>query len=204
MQTYGYVRVSNADQNEARQIQALTENGIPRQNLFTDKQSGKDFERTNYQRLVRKLKTGDLLYVVSIDRLGCNYAEIIEQWRVLTKENGIDIAVLDMPLLDTRINRDLLGTFIADLVLQVLSFVAQNEREHIHQRQAEGIAIAKAQGVKFGRPAKTVPADFGELVQQWEQGQITTANMLTLCGMGRSSFYTKLREYKIQHNNENK
>lgn len=154
MQIYGYVRVSSADQNEGRQMIALCDAAVPEKNIFMDKQSGKDFDRPNYKRLMRKLKAGDLLYILSIDRLGRNYEEIQKQWRILTKEIGIDICVLDMPLLDTRSGKDLMGTFIADLVLQILSFVAQNERENIKKRQEEGITAANAKGVKFGRPEK--------------------------------------------------
>lgn len=154
MNIYGYVRVSSTDQNENRQMIALRKAAVPEKNIFLDKQSGKDFDRPNYKKLVRKLSAGDLLYVLSIDRLGRNYEEILAQWRVLTKEVGIDICVLDMPLLDTRSGKDLLGTFIADLVLQILSFVAQSERENIRKRQAEGIAAAKAKGVKGVYPDK--------------------------------------------------
>lgn len=159
---YGYIRVSSADQNEDRQLVALRSCKVPECNLFVDKQSGKDFERPEYRRMLRRLKRDDLLYVKSIDRLGRNYGEILEQWRLLTKEKGVDIVVLDMPLLDTRSGKDLMGTFIADLVLQILSFVAQNERENIRQRQAEGIAAAKARGVPFGRPALPLPENFEE------------------------------------------
>lgn len=162
-----------------------------------DKQSGKDFERPQYRRLVKKLKVGDLLYVLSIDRLGRNYVEIQDQWRILTKEKGIDIAVLDMPLLDTRQDKNLMGTFIADLVLQILSFVAQNERENIKKRQAEGIAAAKAKGVRFGRPEREIPADFGRIVQDWEQKRLTFEKALEQCGMSESTFYRRLREYRL-------
>ena len=154
MAEYGYIRVSSTDQNEDRQLLALNELNIPHENLFIDKQSGKDFNRPSYQNLIKHLKNGDLLYIKSIDRLGRNYEEIQNQWRILTKEKGVDIAVIDMPLLDTRIHKDLMGTFIADLVLQILSFVAQSERDTIRKRQAEGIAAAKARGVRFGRPEK--------------------------------------------------
>lgn len=164
---YGYARVSSVDQNEDRQLLALKEAGICRKNIFIDKASGKDFLRPQYQRLVKKLKSGDLLYIHSIDRLGRNYNEIQEQWRILTKEKGIDICVLDMPLLDTRNGKDLLGTFIADLVLQILSFVAQSERESIRKRQREGIAAAKAKGVKFGRPEIPLPDNFNEIHRAW-------------------------------------
>lgn len=162
---YGYIRVSSREQNEDRQILALKELSIPEKNLFIDKQSGKDFERPQYRKMVRKLKKDDLLYIKSVDRLGRNYSEILEQWRILNKEKGIDIVVLDMPLLDTRRGKDLMGTFLSDIVLQVLSFVAENERTNIRQRQAEGIAAAKARGVRFGRPPKPLPENFHHLYQ---------------------------------------
>ena len=168
---YGYIRVSTREQNEDRQILALKDLSIPEKNLFIDKQSGKDFERPQYRKMVRKLKKDDLLYIKSIDRLGRNYSEILEQWRILTKEKGIDIVVLDMPLLDTRRGKDLMGTFLSDIVLQVLSFVAENERSNIRQRQAEGIAAAKARGVRFGRPPKPLPENFHHLYQQWKNGK---------------------------------
>lgn len=196
-QTYGYIRVSSKDQNEDRQRVALAEKEIPPKNLYVDKQSGKDFKRPQYQRLLRRLRAGDLLYVLSIDRLGRNYEEIQQQWRVLTKDIGIDICVLDMPLLDTRQGKDLMGTFIADLVLQILSFVAQSERENIRKRQAEGIAAAKARGVVFGRPAKTPPDDFAEIVSAWESGRQTFQEALERCGMSESTFYRRLREYRL-------
>lgn len=196
-QTYGYIRVSSKDQNEDRQRVALAEKEIPPKNLYVDKQSGKDFKRPQYQRLLRRLRAGDLLYVLSIDRLGRNYEEIQQQWRVLTKDIGIDICVLDMPLLDTRQGKDLMGTFIADLVLQILSFVAQSERENIRKRQTEGIAAAKARGVVFGRPAKTPPDDFAEIVSAWESGRQTFQEALERCGMSESTFYRRLREYRL-------
>ena len=197
MMKYGYLRVSSTDQNEDRQLMAMQELGILPANLFIDKQSGKDFNRPKYQKLVDLLQEGDLLYITSIDRLGRNYDEILSQWRILTKEKGVDIVVLDMPILDTRQYKDLIGTFIADLVLQVLSFVAQNERENIRQRQAEGIAAAKAKGVRFGGPRKPLPNDFIELVQKWEQGKIQTAEVLRLCNVSRSTFYTRLEEHGL-------
>ena len=166
---YGYIRVSTKEQNEDRQMIALREVGVPEKNIFMDKQSGKDFNRPQYRKLLRKLKKDDLLYIKSIDRLGRNYEEILQQWRYLTKDKGIDIVVLDMPLLDTRRGKDLMGTFLSDIVLQVLSFVAENERTNIRQRQAEGIAAAKARGVRFGRPEKEIPDDFEEIVAAWEQ-----------------------------------
>ena len=164
---YGYIRVSSTDQNEDRQLIALRGKGVPDNRIYMDKQSGKDFDRPKYKRLVRRLRHGDLLYLLSIDRLGRNYREIQEQWRLLTQEKGVDICVLDMPLLDTRQGKDLMGTFIADLVLQILSFVAQNERENIRKRQAEGRAAAKARGVKFGRPPIPVPDNFYAVHKAW-------------------------------------
>ena len=175
---------------------ALREKGISPENLFIDKQSGKDFQRKEYKRLIKRLKNGDLLYITSIDRLGRNYEEIQNQWRILTKEKGVDIAVVDMPILDTRQYKDLIGTFIADLVLQVLSFVAQSERENIRKRQADGIAAAKARGVKFGRPEKDLPENFGELLEQWERKEIGIVDMLRLCDLSRSTLYVKLRQYR--------
>lgn len=193
---YGYVRVSSADQNEDRQLIAMRDKEVPKKNIYLDKQSGKDFDRPQYKRLVRKLRRGDLLYVLSIDRLGRNYGEIQDQWRILTKEIGTDICVIDMPLLDTRQGKDLMGTFIADLVLQILSFVAQSERENIRKRQAEGIAAAKARGVRFGRPGITLPDDFETIVRQWERKQISFQDATKLCGMSEATFYRRLREYR--------
>jgi len=177
----------------------MQEQAIPPERIFIDKQSGKDFNRPRYQELIRLLIEGDLLYIDDIKRLGRNYAEILEQWRILTKEIKIDVVVLKMPLLDTRTSKDLLGTFIADIVLQILSFVAENERIDIRRQQAEGIAAAKARGVKFGRPEKEMPDNFGELVKQWERRELKTADMLKLCNMSRSTFYVKLKEHKILH-----
>ncbi len=194
---YGYVRVSSADQNEDRQTIAMKEAGVPTENVFIDKQSGKDFERPNYKRLVRRLREGDLLYILSIDRLGRNYEEIQNQWRILTKEKGVDIVVIDMPLLDTRQGKDLMGTFIADLVLQILSFVAQREREKIKERQAQGIAAAKARGVRFGRPEKPVPENFPSLVREWEKKRLPLPELLKRCGMSEATFYRRLREMRL-------
>ena len=196
---YGYVRVSSIDQNEDRQLIVMDENKVPKGNVYIDKQSGKDFERPQYKKLVKKLKEGDLLYILSIDRLGRNYEDIQKQWRILTKDIGIDICVIDMPLLDTRNGKDLMGTFIADLVLQILSFVAQSERENIKKRQAQGIAAAKAKGVKFGRPEIAIPDDFGKLIKQWEKKQIYIDELLSLCNMSEATFYRKLREYRLIH-----
>lgn len=198
MNTYGYARVSSMDQNEERQIIALKNAHIPVKNIFVDKQSGKDFNRPKYKKLIKKLKKGDILYVLSIDRLGRNYEEIQKQWRTLTKEIGIDICVLDMPLLDTRRGKDLMGTFIADLILQILCFVAQNERENIRKRQAEGIAAAKEKGIKFGRPLKKVPDNFGEIVQKWENKNLKFDEVLEQCGMSQATFYRRLREYRVR------
>lgn len=191
---YGYIHVSSADQNEDRQLVALRSCKVPECNLFVDKQSGKDFERPEYRRMLRRLKRDDLLYVKSIDRLGRNYGEILEQWRLLTKEKGVDIVVLDMPILDTRSGKDLMGTFIADLVLQILSFVAQSERENIRQRQAEGIAAAKARGVPFGRPALPLPENFEQVVASWRNKEIDFASALQQTGMRPATFYRRLKE----------
>ena len=196
MKTYGYIRVSSMDQNEDRQLFSMQELRIPKAQLFTDKQSGKDFERPAYKALVKKLKEGDLLFIKSIDRLGRNYEEIQQQWRLLTKEKGIDIAVLDMPLLDTRNGKDLMGTFIADLVLQILSFVAQSERENIRKRQSEGIAAAKARGVLFGRPGIRAPDNFEQLVRLWEGGVLTFDEAILQAGLKQATFYNRLREYR--------
>lgn len=168
---YGYVRVSTKDQNENRQLEAMKQLEILKKNIYVEKISGKDFDRPIYQKLVKKLRPDDLLYIKSIDRLGRNYEEILEQWRILTKEKKVDIVVLDMPLLDTRRGKDLIGTFLSDIVLQVLSFVAENERSNIKQRQAEGIAIAKARGVRFGRPPKPLPSNFYKIYQKWKEGK---------------------------------
>lgn len=199
MENYGYIRVSSVDQNEDRQRIALKEAGIAEKNIYMDKLSGKDFNRPQYKRLIRKMKKGDVLYILSIDRLGRNYAEIQNQWRILTKKIGIDICVLDMPLLDTRTCKDLLGTFIADFVLQILSFVAQSERENIKKRQAQGIAAAKARGVHMGRPIKDVPENFGDLVRKWEKKQLTLSQILEECNMAEATFYRRLREYRMMN-----
>ena len=188
MNIYGYIRVSSTDQNEERQIVAMKDVAVSNANMYIDKQSGKDFDRRSYQRLLRKLKDGDTLVIKSIDRLGRNYEEILEQWRIITKEKSAAIVVLDMPLLDTRRNRDLTGTLIADIVLQLLSYVAQTEREFIHQRQAEGIAAAKARGVKFGRPRKALPEGFGEVKARWERGELSARAAGRLLGVTHRSF----------------
>ena len=188
---YGYIRVSSADQNEERQVIAMRKMEVPEKNLYMDKQSGKDFDRPKYKKLVKRLKKGDLLYVLSIDRLGRNYEEIQEQWRLLTKEKGVDICVIDMPLLDTRHGRDLLGTFIADLVLQILSFVAQSERESIRKRQAAGIAAAKGRGVKFGRPPRPLPDGFDKVYRAWRNKKLTLRQAAEACEMPAGTFYSK-------------
>lgn len=196
--TFGYIRVSTKDQNEARQLAALAEYQIPRSRLFIDKQSGKDFARPAYQRLLKRLKRGDVLFVKSIDRLGRNYNEILEQWRVLTKQIGADVVVIDMPLLDTRARGDdLTGTFIADLVLQILSYVAQTERENIRQRQAEGIAAAKARGVHFGREKKPLPEGFRETVVRWRQKEMTCQQALERLEVSRSYFFTHVKQLDL-------
>lgn len=191
MTTYAYIRVSTKDQNEDRQLVAMRELDIPEKNILMDKQSGKDFERPQYRRLVQRLKKDDLLYIKSIDRLGRHYKEILEQWQILTKEKGADIVVLDMPLLDTRRGKDLMGTFLSDIVLQVLSFVAENERINIRQRQAEGIAAAKARGVKFGRPPLPLPENFCEIHQAWREKKLTLKQAAKSCEMPVGTFYAK-------------
>lgn len=200
MNIYGYIRVSSREQYEDRQMLALQELSIPRKNIFIDKQSGKDFNRPSYKRMIRRMKKDDLLYIKSIDRLGRNYEEILEQWRILTKEKGIDIAVLDMPLLDTRRGKDLMGTFLSDIVLQVLSFVAENERINIQQRQAEGIAAAKARGVKFGRPALPYPENFLEVHGDWRKKKLTLRQAADACSMPIGTFYGKARKFESSMN----
>ena len=193
---YGYIRVSTREQNEDRQVIALREVDVPEQNIFMDKQSGKDFDRPQYKKLLRKMKKDDLLYIKSNDRLGRNYEEILQQWRVLTKEKGIDIVVLDMPLLDTRRGKDLMGTFLSDIVLQVLSFVAENERTNIRQRQAEGIAAAKARGVKFGRKPLPLPDNFHEVHKAWRAKKLTLKQAAATCNMPVGTFYGKARKFE--------
>ncbi len=194
--TYGYARVSTRDQNEQRQIYALRTLGVLEQNIYSDKISGKDFERPQYKQLLKSLKSGDLLYIKSIDRLGRNYDEILEQWRLLTKTIGIDIVVIDMPLLDTRRGKDLLGTFLSDIVLQLLSFVAENERTNIRKRQAEGIAAAKARGKRFGRLPKPLPPDFDIYYNRWKNGEITGTDAAKACQMPLSSFRYRAKLYE--------
>ena len=192
--TYGYVRVSSTDQHTDRQHLALQERGIPRERVFTDRLSGKDFQRPQYRALLARLRPGDLLCITSIDRLGRNYEEIQQQWRILTREMGVDILVLDMPLLDTRRGKDLMGTFLGDIVLQVLSFVAENERSNIRQRQAEGIAAAKARGVRLGRPPKPLPKSFFLAVERWKKGELSGKQAAEACSMPVSSFYYRAKK----------
>ena len=191
---YGYVRVSSREQNEDRQMLALNEREVPEKNIYIDKQSGKDFKRPMYNRMLKRLREADLIYVKSIDRLGRNYEEILEQWRILTKEKKVDIVVIDMELLDTRRGKDLMGTFLSDIVLQVLSFVAENERKNIRERQKEGIEAAKLRGVQFGRPRRDVPDDFIQICCRWNSGQILGKEAAKLCDMPLTTFYGRARE----------
>lgn len=193
---YGYARVSSKEQNEDRQIIALHEMGVNDSEIYIDKQSGKDFNRPKYKRLVRKLKKDDLIYIKSIDRLGRNYEDIIEQWKIITKDKQADIVVLDMPILDTRRGKDLMGTFLADIVLAVLSYVAENERTNIRQRQAEGIAAAKARGVRFGPAPMPLPDNFHSVYQDWKHKRISVSEAAERCKMARSTFYLKTRQYE--------
>ena len=193
---YGYIRVSTQEQNIERQMIALLDAGMDTKDIYIDKQSGKNFKRPAYVRMMRRGREGGLIIVKSIDRMGRNYQEIMEQWRVITKEKKVDIRILDMPLLDTTRTKDLLGTFISDVVLQLLSFVAENERNNIRQRQAEGIAAAKARGIRFGKPKIPMPDNFQELYQQWEMDYISTEDFAALCHVGRSTLYKRIREYR--------
>ena len=197
MQVYGYVRVSSLDQNEDRQFIAMRDAGVSQDHIFMDKQSGKDFNRPNYKRLIKRLQAGDLLYILSIDRLGRNYEEIQNQWRFITKDKKVDIVVIDMPLLDTRRDKNLLGTFISDMVLQLLSFVAQNERENTKIRQAQGIAAAKARGVKFGRPTKEMPDEFVLEVERWSRKEMALEEILKKYDICRATFYRRVRELEL-------
>ncbi len=193
---YGYVRVSTREQNEDRQMIAMKERGVEKKQIYIDKESGKNFNRTMYKKLIKRLKINDLLYVESIDRLGRNYEEILEQWRILTKEKKVDIVVLDMPLLDTRRGKDLMGTFLSDTVLQVLSFVAENERKNIRERQKEGIEAAKVRGTQFGRPQKPLPNNFKEAYRKWTANEISGKEAAEQCEMPLSTFYRRAREQK--------
>ena len=195
---YGYARTSTREQNEDRQIIALKEMGVPDKNIFLDKLSGRNFERPQYKKLLRKLNSGCVLYIKSIDRLGRSYKDLSEQWRIITKEKGADIVVIDMPILDTRREKNLLGTLISDLVLALLSYVAESEYRLIHQRQAEGIAAAKARGVKFGRKERQLPDNFNDVCEKWKKGEISVKMAAALCDMPQSTFY-----YKARKNGEN-
>ena len=192
----GYVRVSTREQKEDRQIIALTEYGVPKSSIYTDKVSGKDFDRRNYKRMLKKLKKGNILVVKSIDRLGRNYEEIIEQWRYITKEIGADIVILDIPILNTNSHKDLIGTLVSDIVLQLLSFVAQNERENIRQRQAEGIAAAKARGVKFGRPIKYIPESYLDIIIRYKNKEMSRNETARLIGCSPSTLYLMVNKLK--------
>ena len=198
MNIYGYVRVSSKEQNEDRQMIAMRNVEVPEKCIYMDKQSGKDFERPMYKKMVRKLKKNDLVYIKSIDRLGRNYQEVVEQWRFLTRVKEVDIVVIEMPLLDTRRGKDLVGTFLSDIVLQVLSFVAENERTNIKSRQREGIEAAKARGVVFGRPVKELPHNFSRIYKRWRAGDIKAHEAAALCGVSRSTFYSRVRDYERQ------
>lgn len=193
---YGYVRVSTREQNEDRQLAAMLEHGVSAENIFIDKQSGKDFNRPQYRKLLRKVKKEDLIYIKSIDRLGRNYGEIIEQWKIITRDKHVDLCILDIPILDTRKDKDLLGTFISDLVLTLLSYVAENERNNIRQRQAEGIAIAKEKGIRFGRRPSPLPENFSEVYQKWKRKKISVSMAAKECGMPQTTFFERARAYE--------
>ena len=195
---YGYCRVSSTSQNEERQLIAMEEVHVPRKNIYIDRQSGKDFERPEYKKLIKKLNSHTILYIPSIDRLGRNYTEIQEQWRIISKEKKSDIVVLDMPLLDTRKENDLMSTFLSDVVLQLLSFVAENERCNIRERQAQGIAAAKSRGVKFGRPQVALPDNFEKVYLKWKVHEISVREAAQLCGMSKSTFYDKAKQLKLE------
>ena len=191
---YGYIRVSSFDQNEDRQMIAMQKARIPRKNIYLDKQSGKDFDRPMYKKMVRRLKYEDVVYIKSIDRLGRNYNEVVEQWQYLTRVKKVDIVVIEMPLLDTRKGKDLMGTFLSDLVLQILSFVAENERENIRSRQREGIEAAKAKGIKFGRPSVPLPENFMDIYERWKNKEITASKAAEESGFSRTKFYNTIRK----------
>lgn len=193
---YGYIRVSTKEQNEDRQLIALNEYNVPEKNIYMDKQSGKDFDRKQYKRMLKSVKENDLIIIKSIDRLGRNYAEILEQWRMITKIKKADIFVIDMPVLDTRRGKDLMGTFLSDIVLQVLSFVAESERDNIKQRQAEGIAAAKAKGVKFGRPPKELPPNFMSVYKKWINKELSVKEAAEACNMPMTTFFYRAKKFK--------
>ena len=201
MAIYGYIRVSSMDQNEDRQLAAMQKARVPQCNIYIDKKSGKDFKRPMYKKMIRKLRSGDLVYIKSIDRLGRSYQDVVEQWQYLTRVKKVDIVVIEMPLLDTRIGKDLMGTFLSDIVLQVLSFVAENERSNIRSRQKEGIEAAKQRGVKFGRPAIPLPDNFMEIYKKWEDGEITSYEAARQCGFSRTTFYNRVQVIKNQKSN---
>ena len=198
MKTYGYIRVSATDQNEDRQIIAMENAQVPRRNVYMDKISGKDFDRPMYKKMVRKLQRNDLVYIKSIDRLGRNYKDVVEQWQYLTRVKKVDIVVLEMPLLDTRRGKDLMGPFLSDIVLQVLSFVAENERSNIKIRQREGIEAARKRGVKFGRPSAATPDNFPEIYEKWSKEEISAEQAAAMCGFSRTTFYKKAREFGLK------
>lgn len=193
---FGYMRVSTREQNEDRQKTALLEKGVPENQIYIDKQSGKTFDRPQYKKMLRKLNENSVLFVKSIDRLGRNYTDLNEQWRIITKEKKADIVVLDMPLLDTRREKDLMGTFISDIVLALLSYVAENERANIRQRQAEGIIAAKARGVKFGRPSIPLPENFYEVHSLWKEKKLTIKQAAKACGLAESTFFDKAKAFE--------
>ena len=199
---YGYMRVSTREQKEDRQLVALLGQGVLRENIYMDKQSGEDFERSEYKKLLRKLDKHSVLFIKSIDRLGRNYTDLMEQWRIITKEKGADIVVIDMPLLDTRREKNLMGTLISDLVLTLLSYVAENERVNIRQRQEEGIVAAKAKGVKFGRPENPLPDNFEEICLAWVEKELSIKEAAEWCGMPKSTFYDKARKWRERRSNE--
>ena len=201
MAIYGYIRVSSMDQNEDRQLAAMQKARVPRCNVYIDKKSGKDFKRPMYKKMLRRLRSGDLVYIKSIDRLGRNYQDVVDQWQYLTRVKKVDIVVIEMPLLDTRRGKDLMGTFLSDIVLQVLSFVAENERSNIRSRQREGIEAAKKRGVKFGRPAIPLPDNFMEIYKKWEDREITSYEAAVLCGFSRTTFYNRVQVIKNQKSN---
>ena len=199
---YGYVRVSTSEQNEERQRIALLEMGVPKERIYVDKLSGKDFERPEYKKLLRRLDDQSVLYVKSIDRLGRNYVDLNEQWRRITKEKGADIVVIDMPILDTRREKNLMGTFISDVVLALLSYVAESERHNIKQRQEEGIRAAKQRGVRFGRPQKPLPENFKEACRRWDSGELVGRQAAMLCDMPLSTFYKRANQFRDKTGNK--
>lgn len=200
-EVYGYVRVSTREQKEDRQMIAMNQAGIKKKNIYMDKQSGKDFNRPMYQKLLKKLKENDVLYIKSIDRLGRNYEEVLEQWRILTKEKNVDVVVIDIPILDTRMGKDLLGTLIADLVLAIFSYVSENERSNIKSRQKEGIEAAKQRGVQFGRPPKPLPENFEQIYQGWVRKEINAEEAAKLCNFTKATFYNKVKEWESIYRN---